>query len=463
MGSSQLSHAEPVAVSAPSNAEEAEIRNRTLQLAGPALVEYTLMSLAGVINMIMVGDLGAAAIAAVGLTNQPVFFIQAGFQALSVGATALVARCIGARDTQLAATVARQSLVSTVLLGLLITAPQVLAARAIVDWMGAEPDVVKPALDYMLVMMSGTVFTVIPLVVSAILRGAGNSRTPMVLNVLTNVLNVVFGYVLIYGYFGFPRLEVLGAGIGTIGARAVTSVLYVLALYSKGCVLPLSFKQSHRLDMKVISRIMHVGIPAALEQFVRRGGQTVFAKTVASLGTVAYAAHQLTVNAESFAFNPPTAFQVSATTLVGQYLGADRPDMAERSGYVSLRLSMITMGLIGTACYIFARQIMGIYTDDVSVIEMAVPNMRLFAVALPGMATSFVMVGSLRGAGDTRWPLYVSIASIWVARVGLAYILAIRLGLGLRGAWIAMVGDHCVRAVLSFLRFRSGGWKRSRV
>jgi len=137
--------------------------------------------------------------------------------------------------------------------------------------------------------------------------------------------------------------------------------------------------------------------------------------------------------------------------------------MAERSGYVSLRLSMITMGLIGTACYIFARQIMGIYTDDVSVIEMAVPNMRLFAVALPGMATSFVMVGSLRGAGDTRWPLYVSIASIWVARVGLAYILAIRLGLGLRGAWIAMVGDHCVRAVLSFLRFRSGGWKRSRV
>jgi len=231
----------------------------------------------------------------------------------------------------------------------------------------------------------------------------------MVLNVLTNVLNVIFGYLLIYGYMGFPRLEVLGAGIGTIGARAITSVLYIVAMYNKGCVLPLSFRQNHRLDMEVISRIMRIGVPAAVEQFVLRGGQTVFAKTVASLGTVPYAAHQLTVNAESFAFNPPTGFQVSATTLVGQYLGADRPDLAERSGYVNSRMAMIMMLFMGLGCYVFARQIMGIYTDDISVIDMAVPNMRLFAVALPGMATSFVMIGALRGAGDTKWPLYVSI------------------------------------------------------
>ncbi len=463
MDSSHPVPAEPAAVLVPSRAEEAEIRARTLHLAWPAIIEYTLMSLASIINMVMVGDLGAVAIAAVGLTNQPIVFIQAAFQALSVGATALIARSMGARDSEQATTIARQSLVSTILLGLAITAPQMMAARGIIAWMGAEPEVVKPATDYMLAMMAGTVFTVIPLTASAVLRGAGNSRTPMVLNVLTNVLNVVFGYLLIYGYLGFPRLEVLGAGISTIVARAITSVLYIMAMYNKSCVLPLSLRQSHRLDPKVISRIMRIGVPAAVEQFVLRGGQTVFAKTVASLGTVPYAAHQLTVNAESFAFNPPTGFQVSATTLVGHYLGADRPDLAERSGYVNLRMAIIMMLTMGVFCYVFAPQIMGLYTDDISVIDMAVPNMRLFAVALPGMATGFVMIGSLRGAGDTKWPLYVSIGSVWVARVGLAYILAIKLGLGLRGAWIGMIGDHCTRAVLSLWRFRSGEWKKTRV
>lgn len=447
----------------PTALERAEIRGQILKLAGPALVEYFLMTFTGIVNMIMVGSLGAEAITSVGITNQPIFFVQAAFMSLSVGTTALVARCTGAGDINEAKAAARQSIVATALLGLVVTLPQVMMAHSIVKWMGAEPGVLEMATRYMQVIVSGTIATVIPLTCSAILRGAGDCRTPMTLNILMNVLNAAFGFTLIYGYFGMPRLGVTGAAVGTVMARTIASVLFLARLYNPRSVVPLSIRESHRLDFGIIDRIMHVGIPTAIEQFIMRGGQTMFARTVASLGTLAYAAHQLTVNAESLAFNPPMAFQVAATTLTGQYLGAKRPDAAERAGYENLKMSLILMAGIGTMCYVFAPQIMRMYTNDADVIAMAVPNMRLFSVALPGMAMYFVLVGALRGAGDTKWPLYMSIFSMWLVRVMMSHVLAIRLGLGLRGAWMAMVLDHCVRAASTFLRYRSGAWKLIKV
>lgn len=439
-----------------------QIRGRVMGLAGPAVAELFLQTFTGIVNMIMVGSLGATAITAVGLTNQPVFMMLAVFASLSVGTTALVARSVGAGDREQARVVARQSLVATFFLGLVMAAPQIIYSRAILVWMGAAPDVIEPATRYMQIIVGGTVFTVIPLAAAGILRGAGDSRTPMTLNILMNILNASFGFLLIYGHLGLPRLGVVGAGIGTVAARFVSSVLFVRLLYSKRCVVALKWTDSHKPDISVIRRIMRIGVPSALEQFVMRGGQTVFARTVASLGTVAYAAHQLTLNAESLAFNPPMGFQVASTTLVGQYLGAEQPDTAERAGYEAAKMSLGTMVIVGTICYVFARQIMSIYTSDLRVIEMAVPNMRLFSMALPGMAMHFVLVGALRGAGDTKWPLYVSSTCTWVVRVGLAQLLIGR-GMGLRGAWLAMVVDHCVRASLTFFRYRSGAWKKTRV
>lgn len=444
-------------------AEPAEIRRAVIALAWPAVIEYVLLTLIGVANMVMVGRVGAAAVAAVGICNQPIFFAQAIFQALSVGSTAIVARHVGAGETMEASEASRQSVVLTLILGLLSSIPFLLWAQGVVTWMGAPEDVVVPATTYMRIVGGGTVFTVISIVVGAILRGAGDTQTPMRVNGVANVVNVVVGLVLIFGYFGVPAMGVAGAAYGALIARVVSTVLFLAALYRGRTKLPMSIHQSHRLTRPVVARIFNVGLPAAAEQFVMRGGQVLFARIIASLGTVAYAAHQITVNAESLGYTPAQALGIASTTIVGQNLGAGQPKMADQGARETTRMAVAFMIVVGVAVFVFTVPILRMYTPDLRVINMAIFNMRLYAFALPAMGVYFVLVGGLRGAGDTRFPLLISIAGIWCVRLVLGNYLALRLGYGLPGAWVAMVADHWIRALTCYYRFASGAWKRARV
>jgi putative MATE family efflux protein len=440
-----------------------QMREAVIRLAWPAVVEFTLVTLVGVVNMVMVGRVGPQAVAAIGICNQPLFLAQAVFQALTVGSTAIVARHIGAGETPQAADAARQSVVLTAALAAVTSLPFVLWARQIVVWMGAKPDVVPLAESYIRIVGGGMLFTVMAIVVAAILRGAGDTHTPMRVNGVANVVNAAVGFVLIFGHLGFPAMGVAGAAWGAVAARGVGSALFLWTLYSGRAGLPLSLRQSHRPKAATVRRIFAVGLPSAMEQFVMRGGQVLFARIIASLGTLAYAAHQLTINAESLAFMPAQALGTAATTLVGQNLGAGQPHIADRSAKETWRLALALLSIIGVLIFVFTDQIIRMYTTDREVIAMARFNMRLFAVALPGMATYFVLVGGLRGAGDTRWPLYVSVAGIWCIRLVFANYLALRLNLGLPGAWYAMVLDHWSRALFCYLRFRSGKWMEARV
>jgi len=319
------------------------------------------------------------------------------------------------------------------------------------------------ATAYIQIVGGGTFFTVMGIVVSAILRGAGDTRTPMRINTIANVINVIAGLGLIFGYFGLPKLGVAGAAWGAFIARIASTGLFFWALYGGRGTLSLSVRQSHRLTKDMVRRVFAVGFPAAIEQFVMRGGQVLFSRLIASLGTFATAAHQIAVNAESLAYMPAQALGVAATTTVGQNLGANQPEVAERTGRETLRIGLTIMIVMGVIVFIFADPILRLYTNEAEVIRMARSCMRLFAIALPGMAIYFVLVGALRGAGDTRWPLYVSIVGIWCVRLLIGNFLAIRLGLGLPGAWIAMVLDHWSRGLVCYFRFSSGGWKKAKV
>lgn len=444
-------------------ADAAQLRKAVVTLAWPAIIEFSLVTLIGVVNMIMVGRVGAGAVAAIGICNQPLFLAQAIFQALTVGSTAIVARHIGAGETAQATDAARQSVVLTAVLSVFATAPFLLWGEQIVTWMGAKPEVIPLATSYIRIVGGGMFFTVVGIVVSAILRGAGDTVTPMRVNSIANIVNVVAGLGLIFGYFGLPALGVAGAAWGAFIARGVGTVLFLWVLYGGRCSLPLSLRQSHRLTSAMVVRLVKVGLPAALEQFVMRGGQVLFSRLIASLGTFATAAHQIAVSAESLAYTPAQALGVASTTLVGQNLGAGQPEIAERTGRETLRIGLMIMVGMGLIVFVFTDPILRLYTNEPEVLRMARGCMRLFAIALPGMALYFVLVGALRGAGDTKWPLYVSIAGIWCVRLVIGNLLAIRLGLGLPGAWIAMVLDHWSRGIVCYLRFKSGGWKRAKV
>jgi putative MATE family efflux protein len=443
--------------------ETAAIRAKITSLAGPALVEMSLMTLVMMVDMMMVGRLGPWAIAAVGLSNQPMFFATAMFMALNVGTTALVARLVGAKEVERASDAARQTLMLTLALGLGMGGALFAASGPILRLMGAQPDVARAGVVYLRIVSGGLVFSVVSMSMTAVLRGAGDMKTPMRVNAVANVLNVAGNALLIHGLLGFPRLEVAGAAVATVISRVVACAMTLAVVFSGRFVVRLSVRDRYRLEPELVGRILRVGVPAALEQFVMRGGQLAFARIVASLGTLTYAAHQIALNVESLSFMPGFAFQMACTTLVGQSLGARRPELAERCAREARRFGVLVMGSMGVVLFFLGRQVVLLYNHHPEVVSQGALMLRVIALVQPALATNFILAGALRGAGDTRWVLVATLVGIWGVRVTLAYVLAINLGLGLLGAWLAMAGDMCVRALLVYARFRSGKWKQLRV
>ncbi len=440
-----------------------QVQSRIWNLAYPAIIEQLLVTLVSMADMIMVGSLGASAIAAIGISNQPIFTANAIFSAVSIGSTALIARLMGAQDYELANKAARQSLILAISSSLVLMVGVFVFAPAMIHFMHAAPDVAPLAITYSRIMGVSLVFSLTSMILNGVLRGAGDMRTPMRVNVVANIINIVFNYLLIFGIGPFPQLGVAGAAISTLLAHIVAFCLVLSVFFSGKFVLTFKRGQSYRPDWEIIKRILNVGLPASVEQLIMRVGMMFYARTVSSLGTTAYAAHQIAINSEGITFTPGMGFSMASTTLVGQSLGAKMPERAKRFGVESRHLAMLTMGTLGLLLFFFPTQIIGFYTDDPAVIEQGVICLRIIALVQPVMGATFVMMGSLRGAGDTRFVMLVTMLGIWIGRLGTAYLLVKGLDMGLAGAWIAMAVDHIIRGSISSLRFHQGGWQKARV
>jgi len=419
--------------------------------------------------MILVGRLGAEAITAVGLSFQPFWLLQGLFMGLGAGTTALVARLTGAGDPEGAVRVTQQSLLVATALALLCGLVTVPFSRQIVILMGAQAGVVELAEAYLDRLLPGLLVMMVATVLGGALRGAGDTRTPMWANVVVNILNLVLSWALIYGRLGFPALGVAGAGLAATLARVVGTGVLLLALLTGRTVLDLrpgrlgGAAALLRLDAATVARLLRVGLPAAGERVVNNLGQILYTRVVASLGTVAFAAHSLALNVESLSYMPGLAFSVAAATLVGQSLGAHRPDQAARSGWECNQMALWVMGLMGAVFFLAPAPLLRLYTADERVISQGVVALRIVAFTQLPEAVGFVLSGALRGAGDTRSVLWITVAGVWVVRLGLSLLFVPVLGLGLVGAWLAMFLDWVVRAGYLIARFRAGAWKEVRV
>lgn len=440
-----------------------QMRQSIYRLAWPVIVENMLMTFVGMADMIMVGSLGPEAIAAIGLSNSPIFFATAAFAAISVGATALVARHVGANELEDANLIARQSFILSIIFSLVFTAAALYLAPYIMGWMGAQPEVRHIGTSYIRISTCTFAFSILSMIMNGVLRGAGDTKTPMRVNIIANLVNVVFNYLLIFGKFGLPAMGVDGAAAATALSRFVGGALVLQVLFSGRLVVHISLKDRFSLHWPSIRRMMNIGVPAMVEQLVMRGGQLLFARVVSSLGTLAYAAHSIAMNAESLSFMPGFGFATAATTLIGQNLGAKKPDAAEHSGYESAKIAAVFMGIVGVFFFAFPSAFVQLYTDDPDVIAMGSSVLRIIAISQPALALAMVFAGALRGAGDTRWVLVITTVGVWGVRLVLSYVLCIMLGFGLIGAWIAMTADLVLRSILVWLRFRTGHWKTLRV
>ena len=443
--------------------DKKHIRSKAFSLSLPALLNMFLISLVGMVDMIMVGRLGPAAISAVGMVNQPVLVIISVFMALTVGTTALVARFIGAKDINRAKDIARQSIVVSIFFGIILLPLLYLFAAQIERAMGAEPQVLALGVTYMRTIAIGTPFNVLAMGLGAILRGSGDMKTPLIADIIANLFNIYGDYSLIFGKFGAPALGVAGAGIATSIARFISSMILLYVLYRGKTVVKLSLKESYHLNFNTLKRIFNIGVPSALEQLILRTGQLAFVRIVAVLGTVAFATHQIAMNIQSLSFMPGQAFSIAATTLVGQLLGANKPDIAEESANQTRLLGMMVSGISAFTIFFFGKYLTMLYTNDVAIIEQSRICLRIIALIQPAQSTQFILAGALRGGGDTRFPLYSTILGIWGMRVALAYLFVMIFGWGLTGAWLAIGFDQVLRAMVIYSRFRSGKWKQLEV
>lgn len=441
---------------------EKALRKEVLKLALPATGEQLLSMMVSIVDTMLVGHLGASALAAVSLATQWTFMAVTLFAAVSTGATALVARSVGAGDWNTANRTVRQSVLVGLVIGLAATALVQVFAEPAVALMGAEPEALAEGVTYLRVASTIFALSALMFVGNACLRGAGDTRTTMMVMAVVNVLNVAVAWTAINGPFGLPKLGVAGSALGAAVGRAAGGLLVIGILLKGRSGLKLDWR-GWRLDPELVRRVLRVGLPTGIERLVMRLGMMVFMRVIADLGTVAVAAHAVALRAESLSFMPGFGFAVAGTTLVGQELGARDPRRAERSGYLTYQIAASLMAVMGVMFVLFPRPLIGLFTSDPAVVETAVIPLRVVGFVQPLLAAAMVFPGNLRGAGDTRFPMYVTGLSIWGIRVPAALLLGLSLGMGLAGAWLGMAFDLTVRGVVFFLRFRGGRWKLMKV
>lgn len=436
-----------------------------IKIAWPVLTELLLGTLFGMVDMMMLGRIkstavAAASISAVGITNQPLFIGLSLVQALNIGGTAMIARYIGSKKlNKVENTVKHVILLTQVVFVLPLSIIGIVFTTEIMSLMGAQADTISVGANYFRVIMVGFIFQSFNFSISAVLRGAGDTKTPMQVNLRANFINVFGNAVLIYGLLGFPALGVTGAGISTAVSNLIATILLCKRLLSGKCILKLNIKSRFKFDKDIIYNLIKIGIPASLEQMTMRVGIMIFIKVVASLGTTTFAAHQICLSILGLSFTPGQAFGISAASLIGRSLGEGKPDKADEYGKEARRIGSIISSVMAVILFVFGPQLVGLYTSNPEIIRKSSNALKIIAIVQPFQSSQLILAGALRGAGDTVWPLVSTFIGVIGIRVMLAYILVSELGLGLSGAWIAVFVDQFIRWLLIYSRYRTGKWK----
>lgn len=455
----------------PEGVKSKELYQDIIRIAWPSFVELLLTQLASMVDLMMVGSMGGAAnpqigtqaLAAVGLTTQPKFLLMAAFVSMNTGVTALVARYRGRNDKEQANLVVRQGLLFTFCATVILSILGTVFARQMVIFMGSTEDTVTLwATQYLQIQMIGFLTMALTSTITAALRAVGDSKTCMIYNLLANIVNVFFNWLLIYGNLGFPEMGVAGASLATVIGQFVAFIMALAVLMRGNGFLKLEFRLGFKLNRIVMGNVLNIGIPAMIEQLLMRAGMIIFAKLVAGLGTTAFATHQVCMNIQALSFMTGQAFAVSATTLMGQSLGKRRTDMAQaycsRTRAVGFSFSMV----LATVFVLFGRAIVGAYNSDPDIIQMGGTIMLIVALLQPFQSSQFIIAGGLRGAGDTRTTAVITTITVLFVRP-LAAILFLKLGFGLYGAWFGMAADQVLRSTLVLVRYKSGKWKMIKI
>ncbi len=430
-----IEHQAPTTQQTPSRSQ---LEKRVLRLAWPVIGENLLQTMLGVVDTILVAALGAVALAGVGAALQVIYVITAALSALSVGVAVLVAQAYGAGRLIEAGTLARQGLFWSILIGLPITVIGLLLTPTLIGLFGLAPDVSQVGIDYLAVTMSTITTLTMMLLIGGVLRGVGDSRTPMLITAVANVINVIASAILIFGWAGLPAMGAVGSAWGSVIARLIGAILLAGILWRGRNGVRAGGPGLWWPRIEVLRNILRIGMPAAVEEVLIIGAIASLTPVVATLGTVPLAAHRVAINVLSLSFLPGIGFGLAATALVGQAVGAQRLAEARAVAQIALRWAIIWMGGLGFLFVIFAEGLVRIFNNDPQLVAEGAAAVRIVALTQPAWAMTFALGGALRGLGDTFSPLVISGSAIWIC-VGLALVIVLWWVPALWGIWLAFL------------------------
>lgn len=428
-----------------------------LAMAAPAIIEMGLNTILGVADMIMIGQLiGSGAIASVGFSNQIMYFLIFTFSAFNTGAVAMISRAYGEKDLDKMKRVAEQNVVLNLIIGICVTGLAFVFRMQIFAIYDIEPEILTGALSYFNYILVGFVPMFLSFAFASILRGSGDTKTPMWITGFANLINIVGNYVLITGWGIFPELGIAGAAISTSFSRTVATFMYIYVLYLKQSDIKLKVKWI--FDKHILEPLFRISLPGGIEQFFMQLSFVVVGVFIAKLDTDSEALFRILIQIESLSFMPAVGISIAVATLVGKSLGEKDIDKASEVGKTASILGILWGVLVGIIFVVVPLPLLYAFTTDQTVIAIGIPVMLYMAFNQPGLNYMIVMGGALRGAGDTYKLMIYTMVRLWGLFVPLSYLFILTLEQGVAGLWQAEILSILATAIIIFKRFHSREW-----
>jgi len=428
----------------------------------PAVLEFSLQTIVGYVDLIMVGKLGVSATAAIGLTSEVRFLLTSAVYAVGIGVLAYISSEVGAGFSAQVHGATVQAMILAVIAGTVTMGIAVGISSVLPVWLGAEPALRESAAQYFRIVSLPYIFYALNSILGSAIKAAGDMKTPLLVNGIMNLCNILWNFVLIYPSrktaFGGHSIVIPGAGWGVNGAAAATALSLVLggilmlaAAWKNPILRP--HRGDWRLDHMVFGQCVSIGIPAMLQRSTSCIGRVLFAALVTQLGTVLYASHTLAMTAESAFYIPCVGMSSAVAVLAGNVHGEGNLKKLDQVSFWTSAIAAAVMGLMSILMFLFADHVIRWMTEDAVALEVAPKLLRIVALNEPILAVSFVMESVFQGAGDTKSPFWISTGTMWVIRVFGTWLWLFRLGGGIEAAWYCMIANNIMRGLLLVIRY----------
>lgn len=441
---------------------EGRMSRAILLLSIPAVLEMIMESVFVIVDIFFVSKLGSDAVATVGLTESMITIVYAISIGLATATTSIVSRRIGEKNPDGAARAAFQAIITGIAVSLIIGIPGAIFAKQLLSAMGASGEIVREMSGYASIMLGGNIVIMLLFIINAIFRSAGDAAVAMRVLWVGNIINIVLDPCLIFGLGPFPELGIKGAAIATTTGRGIAVLYQFMILFFGNKRISLSVRHL-RIDLRVIIKLLKLSFGSIGQNLIGTSSWIALVRIISEFGSEIVAGYTIAIRIISFTILPSWGISNAAATLVGQNLGAKKPERAERAVMITGWVNMILLGTVGLIYVLFPAPFIKLFISDPLVIKAGTECLRIVSIGFISYGFGMVLVNSLNGAGDTSTPLKINIFAFWMLEIPLAWFLAIRSGMGEQGVFTAIVIAETVMTITAYIIFRRGKWKLKEV